>query len=110
MAARTYRDTDVGLTGAVIKATRGIVSGYSIINAAAAVRYVKLYDKATAPDETDTPKLTIKLEASVAREFEYVDPIQFANGIGIRASNALADSDTTAPTANDVNVQAIRFK
>jgi hypothetical protein len=110
MAARTYRNTNLLATGQVIKATRGTVSGYSIINAAAAVRYVKLYNKATAPTEADTPKLVIKLEASVEREFEFADPIQFPNGISIRAVTELADGGTTPPTANDVFVSAIRFK
>jgi len=104
--ATPYRNTSLGVTGQVLKATTGRVYGWHIINAAASARYVKFYDKATAPTEADTPVLTIKVAATGIDESSSSVGIAFTNGISARATTGLADSDTGAPTANDVLVNA----
>jgi hypothetical protein len=100
--ARAYRNLSVGVTGAVAKAAPGRLYGWHVSNAAAAAAYVKVYDKATAPTEADTPVLTLAIPAASAA-FATVGPgIAFAAGIAVRATTAIADNSTAAPAANDV--------
>lgn len=100
-----YRNLDANATGANIKASTGKIKGWHLYNNATAARYIKFYDKATAPVVgTDTPALTVPLPASSSVSVSFRDGIDFANGIGIGATNAIADNSTAAPTANDVVV------
>lgn len=77
------------------------ITGY---NAAVAVRYLKLYNKATAPTiGTDTPVMTIALGPSAA--FNIALPEQglyFSLGLGLGMVTAAADNSTAALTAADV--------
>jgi len=98
----TYRTLDAQPTGVNIKSAAGEVGGWYLSNNASSVRYVKLYDKATAPASTDTPKLTLMLPANSAANILAPAGIDFTTGIGIRCSTGVADNDTGAPTANDV--------
>jgi hypothetical protein len=100
--ASAYRTLDLNVTGQVIKASQGRLYGYHLINSAATPRYVKLYNKATAPTQADTPVVTIALAATSSTTFVPPAGVGFFAGISARASNALADNDTTAPTAGDV--------
>jgi hypothetical protein len=100
-----YRNLDLGITGQVIKAGQGKLGGYYISNAAASERYVKFYNKATAPTSADTPVLTLAIPATAAANMVTDAGVSgFTAGLSVRASTALADSDNTAPTANDVTV------
>lgn len=103
----TYRNLDLQPGGANIKAAPGEVGGWFLANQSASPRYVKLYDKATAPLSTDTPKLTITLPPNSAANQIAVAGIDFANGIGIRGTTGVADSDTGAPTTNDLVVNIL---
>lgn len=102
----TYRVLWPGnTTGVNIKAAAGQVYGWYLYNNAAAIRIVKLYDKATAPTVgTDTPTQTIVLPANGGANLFSDVGFQFLNGIGIGVSTGIADNDTTAPSANDVVV------
>jgi hypothetical protein len=102
-----YRTLDCQPTGVNLKATPGEVGGWYLANNAAAVRYVKLYDKATAPTNGDTPKLTLTLPANSAANVVAPAGIDFTLGIGIRCTTGVADADTGAPTANDVVVNIL---
>lgn len=107
-----YRNLDLGVTGQVVKNSAGYVRGWYVGNAAAAVRYVKLYDKATAATETDTPKLTLLIPASAAVNVglnggDAPVAISFDNGISLRATTGVADNNTVAPTANDVVINLL---
>ena len=87
-----------------VKATGGRVYKIMGQNAAAAVRYLKLYNKATAPTVgTDTPFMTIPIAASSVFQvsFEGIG-LYFDKGIGFGITNLNADADTTAPTAGDI--------
>lgn len=101
-----YRNINVGATGAVVKASPGVVSGYYLSNSGAAAVYVKLYNKATAPTEADTPVLTLMLPAGGAANLPPTDSAigGFTAGIGVRATTAVADNSTAAPGANEVVV------
>lgn len=102
--AFVYRNTNAGVTGAVAKAAPGRLYGAWLVNAASALRYVKVYDKATAPTQSDTPVMTLALNPTSGTSFNLAAGVSFVNGISLRASTGVADSDTGAPTANDVLV------
>lgn len=98
-----YRNLDTQSTGVSIKASAGQVYGWYIANNASSVRYVKLYDKATAASVgTDTPVLTIAIPANAATNVFTPVGIPFTNGISIGGVTGVADSNTGAPTANDI--------
>lgn len=73
-------------------------------NNAAAIRYLKLYDKASAPTVgTDVPVLTLPLAASANFDIAFGElGHHFATGIGYALTVNGADADTTALTAADV--------
>lgn len=64
--------------------------------------FLKLYDKATAPASTDTPKLTIPLPAGAGVALDFPGGITFTLGLGYRITTGTADSDTGAVAAADV--------
>lgn len=111
MAARgysIYRNLDVGATGAVVAAGQHVIGGWYLSNANAAAVFVKLYDKATAPSNSDTPVLTIRVPAGssanllIPQNSVGGDGIAFQQGIGLRATTGVADNDNTGPSTNDV--------
>lgn len=74
-------------------------------NIGAAAAFLKVYDKATAPAATDTPKLVIRLAATTGNErIPFPSGLFFENGLGIRITGALADNDATAVGADEVVV------
>lgn len=77
------------------------IRGY---NAAASIRYLKLYNKASAPTVgTDTPVLTLAIPASGSFEFDLgALGFPFATGIAYAITGAAADADTTAIAAGDI--------
>lgn len=98
-----YRNLDIDETGVNVKGSAGQLYGWYLFNNAAAVRFVKFYDKATAPTVgTDTPVLTIALPAGAAANEIGTHGLPFANGIGVGAVTGVADNNTGAPAANDV--------
>lgn len=99
-----YRSIDLGVTGLVVKATPGNLYSVNAHNLNATVRYLKIYDKATAATQADTPKLTIPLPAGSLPPMYFSNGMYFANGISIRATTGLADNDTGAPTASETIV------
>lgn len=82
------------------------VHGYHIINTTAALKYVKLYDKATAPaPATDTALLKVRLGIPAnggAVMFAEQGIKEFQDGLGIAIVGASADNDNTAVAAGDV--------
>jgi hypothetical protein len=84
----------------LVLARRVLVRTIIGYNAAAAARYLKIYDKATAPASTDTPILTFYLPASTAFAFDLVH--ETAVGLGYRLVTGSADNDANAVTAADI--------
>lgn len=75
------------------------ISGY---NAAATVRYIKFYAKATAPTVgTDTPVITLALQPTSAFNIN-MNGHYIATGIAYALTTGAADADTGALTAGDV--------
>lgn len=101
---KTYRNISVLNTGAIVKDAAGGLFDITMSNASAALRYVKLYDKATAPTSSDTPLRTYMLPIGATVVVPVPDGIRFSAGISLRATTLVADSDNTAPAANDVIV------
>lgn len=85
-----------------VKASLGnvfLISGY---NAAATVRYLKLYDKASAPTVgTDVPFATLALKPLDAFRFDFPS-LFMLTGIAYAMTTGAADADTGALTAADV--------
>ena len=102
-----YRTLDGQPTGVNVKSSGGEVGGWFLSNNASSPRYVKLYDKAAAPTSGDTPKLTLLVPAGSAANVIAPAGIDFTSGIGVRVTTGVADSDTGAPTANDVVVNLL---
>ena len=95
----------------VVKASAGRAIRVSCWNAAAAVRYLKLYNKATAPTVgTDVPVITIPLKPADVCKFELTDyGLQFSTGISYALTTGPTDADTGALTANDVTALSIVY-
>ncbi len=91
-----------------VKATSGNVFSIVGVNTNAAARYLKLYNKATAPTVgTDTPIATLYLPPTAVGggqfSFDFSgQPLNFSLGIGYALTTAAADADTGALTAGDV--------
>ncbi len=102
--ATPYRFVGLAATGQVVKAAGGRVYGYDLINSGASAAYVKIYNKATAPTQADTPVRTIHVAAGGQRTYTSLVGIAFTLGISCRAVTEVADSGTTAPGANEVVV------
>lgn len=83
------------------------IDGY---NNNAAARFLKLYNKATAPTVgTDTPVRTMRLPPTAQFSFSFNPPLYFSLGAGFGASTAAADADTGALTAGDLVAMNIDY-
>ena len=98
-----HRRISTNTTNAVsVKASAGQVYTVTISNANAAARYLKLYDKASAPTVgTDTPIATILLPAGSQQQLVWPNGLPFASGIAFAMTTGQADSDTAAVAANE---------
>lgn len=84
------------------KASAGYLHKVVGYTAAASARYIKFYNKATAPTVgTDTPVMTFYLPASTAFALD-LDGVYFSTGIAYALTTGSADADTGALTAGDV--------
>lgn len=88
----------------VAKASAGEVIMVSATNTTASLKYLKIYNKATAPTVgTDTPVMTIPLQPSnVPTTISIPGGFYCSAGIGYALTGAAADADTTALVAGDV--------
>lgn len=103
--ASSYRNINLLATGQVIKSEPGKLCTVHAWNGHATdARYLKIYDKATAADENNTPKLTVALKALTWTRFDLGLGADFTAGIGVRATTELADNGTTAPGANEITI------
>ena len=98
-----YRNLDLGVTGQVVCSYPCSISSYYIANNASAARFVKFYNKATAATESDTPVLTFEIPANGGANLALLNQgWQFTTGLSIRGTTGVADSDTGAPSTNDI--------
>lgn len=88
-----------------VKASGGAIVDYFLSNQNASVRYVKLYDKASAPSVgSDTPKWTLAIPGESSANLAPGVSLPFELGIAFAITAGAADSDTTAVAANEVIV------
>lgn len=94
---------------AAVKASAGRVYGYVISNQSAAAKFVRLYNKASAPVIASDNALilrTIMIPAGgIAAYHVGMGLGGFTSGIAISATGAIGDTDTTALAANDLVIQ-----
>lgn len=101
-----YRNINLNTTGQLVKNGAANLYAIHIYNNSGQVRYIKLFDKGTAPAlATDTPAITLAVAGSgTINSLNIVVPfgINFNNGIGVGASAGAADGNTGTVNANDV--------
>lgn len=92
-----------------VKATSGKLYGVHVSNPSGAVRYLKIYNKATAPDPTipDTPIMTILVPAGGTVEQNWGVGISLGVGIGYLMVQGEADNDNTACAAGDLHLTLV---
>jgi len=87
----------------VIKASPGFLTSIYASNSNAAARYLKLYDKATAPVVgTDVPVCTILVPPGLSIAQDMSSGYKFVNGIAFAMTTGIADTDNVAVGANDM--------
>ena len=95
----------------LVKSSAGKLISGRVYNASAAVKFLKVYNKATAPTVgTDTPVLTLPIPAGAALDLWNVFGtygLYFATGIGYGITGLAANADTTAVAAGDVIVSIL---
>jgi len=89
-----------------VKASAGIVYAIYATNSNAAFRYLKLYNKASAPTVgTDTPQNVFGLPATGGGTIGIPQTgINFATGVALATTTGAANSDTGAVAANEILV------
>ncbi|QOC54118.1 hypothetical protein [Caulobacter vibrioides] len=92
----------------LVKSSAGRVIGWRLYNNTASLRFVKFYNKASAPTTSDVPVFTLILKPNEVADFDTAYGTAFATGIGYSITGALADNDATAVAVDDV-VGAIFF-
>lgn len=97
-----YRNINLQQTGSVIKNTPGKLVGFDVYTTISAERYVKFYDKATAPTAADTVKMTVAISNTNPSRVNLPGDLVFNSGISIRATTGIADNDAGNPAANTI--------
>jgi hypothetical protein len=93
-----------------LKASAGKVGGWVFSNANAAARYVKFYNKASAPaPATDTPVFVVAVPGGTAALPTVVTSndavgMAFATGIAFAVVGGMGDTDNTSVSAGDMSV------
>lgn len=100
-AAATDNATNVSSRNCTVRRIAGF-------NNKASAAYLKLYDKASAPVSTDTPRKTYRLAASSNFDIDCDD--YYAAGFGYRITGASADNDATALVAGDIQNLNIDYR
>jgi len=94
--------------GTNVKASLGTIYGVQVINTNAAVRYLKFYDKATAPSVgSDVPVKVITIPGNTAGAgavIAFPVGVAFLVGISFALTTGAPDSDTGAVAANEIIV------
>lgn len=89
-----------------VKATAGTIWSVVVSNSNAAARYLKLYNKASAPTVgTDIPVIVITIPAGQTVLINGgSNGIRFATGIAFATTTGIADTDTTAVAASEIKI------
>jgi hypothetical protein len=92
-----------------VKTVSGRINMLNVANLTAAIKFLKLYNKISAPTVgTDVPIMVIPIQANTTLPIVHNDiGIYFSAGIAYAITGAIADADTTAVGANEVIVNMI---
>lgn len=106
LGATPYQLVSAATTNAtVVKSTPGIVTSIVASNVNAAARYLKLYNKATAPTVgTDVPVQTYMLPPTGTVSLMLDKPLWFSAGIAFALTTGAAVADTAAVAASELLV------
>lgn len=86
-----------------VKASAGQLYGFHVKNRAGAERFLKFYNKNSAPVlASDVPVMVIPLAAGETLNWNEPHGVPFAAGIAMSMTTGIADTDTGALTANDL--------
>jgi hypothetical protein len=89
----------------LIKSTAGLVMEVTVINWNAALRYLRLYDKATAPTVgTDIAYRVIALTSRTPVTMSFPHGAYFENGIGYSMTTGNTYNDATGVAANEIQM------
>jgi len=104
-----FRAIDLDEADQQVKGTAGKVFGWYIYNAAATTRYLKFYNATAASTTvgTTTPIMTIPIPPFAASNIEFTNGIAFATAITVAVTTGVADANTGAPDANDVQANIL---
>ncbi|SRR6266851_402547 len=87
------------------KASAGVLWGVDIANVNAAVRFVKFYNKASAPTVgTDTPVKVFEIPANGSYARAFPAGLNFTTGIAWATTTGIANADTGAVGAADLSI------
>jgi hypothetical protein len=90
---------------AVVKNAAGRVHSLDLFNASGATKYVRLYDKATAPTVgTDVAMRVYAIPATSTLHVHFPGADTYATGIAIAITGGAAATDSTAVAAGDVQL------
>ena len=79
-----------------------LITSIQLCNVATTNRFVKLYNKATAPTSADTPVKVLLAPAGGGNNPPLNANLALSAGLAIRITTGMADSDTGTVTAGDV--------
>ena len=99
-----HKTVSAATTNATSVSTAGTALYYiHASNANAAVRYLKIYNKASAPTVgTDTPSITLMLPAANQAMMSFLPyGIRFPAGVGFALTTEATDAGTTAVSASE---------
>ena len=102
-ATATTRLSDATTNAVLVKASAGAISHIFACNTSASWKYIKLYNKATAPVVgTDTPLFVFGIPPGGSFAPPLVMQLRFTLGIGFAITGGSATTDTTPTAAGDV--------
>lgn len=91
------------INATVVKASQANLLGLHLYNNTASAKFLKLYNKATAPAvASDTPVMTIPIPPNNFVSLTHDIGINFAAGLAYVITGAIGDTDATATAVDDV--------
>ena len=104
--ATVHRKTSAASTNATsVKGSAGQLYGFTATNSNSSARYLKFYNKASAPTVgSDTPYFDVLIPGSGGAVLSIEVGIAFGTGIAYALTTGAADSDTGSVAANEIKL------
>lgn len=112
-SVQVYTFLSDGTDELLISATARKCYGLYVFHVDATPVHIKLYDKATAPDENDTPIFPHGVLANstaalgATSNCMFAQPVDLTNGLGVRGVTGIADNNDAALTSSEVRVAVL---